>query len=293
MVRLLRWSISLVLLLGFCVVAQAQDTYLDEYIVHVKPDKRAAFDAATKKMVAANRSGQGDTWVALESVYGDSDTIRLVSTRASFADIDKASATFEAAMEKAMGRPAMEKLFEDFGSVATESRGLLIRRRPDLSVNMPADPAAQAKIVGGSRWVRIVRIVVRIGMGPRFEELAKQVKAAEEKTSPNVHSWISQSVAGDRASVYYVAELQPSLAGFDGSPSLAQMMGGDAYQALLKTASEVIQTEEITLERFVPSLSNPPAATVEVAPDFWNPKPAAPKAAATKPAAKAPAKTTP
>jgi hypothetical protein len=293
MVRVLRWGISLVLLLGFSVLAQAQETYLDEFLVHVKPDKRAAFDATVKKMVAANRGGQGDNWVTLESTYGDTNLIRLVSTRSSFADIDKGNASFDAAMEKAMGRAAMEKLFEDFGSVSNESSGLLLRRRPDLSANMPSDPAGQAKIVGSTRWVRLIRIVVRIGQGPRFEELAKQVKAAEEKTSPNIRSWISQSVAGDRASVYYVAELQPSLAGFDSSPSVPQLLGNDAYQALLKTASEVIQTEEITLNRFLPELSNPPADTVKVAPDYWNPKPAAPKPAASKPAAKTPAKTTP
>jgi len=292
MVRVLRWGISLALLLGICVVAQAQETYLDEYIVHVKPEKFSAFEAGIKKMVAANKGGQGDTWVTLVPLYGDDNTVRLVSTRSSFADIDNASKTFDAAMEKAIGKGGVEKFFDDYRTSVTEERGLLLRRRPDLSANMPTDPAAQSKIVGATRFVRIIRIVVRIGMGPRFEDLAKQVKAAEEKTSPNIHSWISQSVAGDRATVYYVAELQPSLAGFDNSPSLPQMMGSDAYTELLKKASEFIQTEEITVERFVPSLSNPPADTVSVAPDYWNPKPAAPKPTA-KPAAKAPAKTTP
>jgi len=132
------------------------------------------------------------------------------------------------------------------------------------------------KVVGNTRWIRLIRIVVRIGQGPRFEELAKQVKAAEEKGNPNARSWISQSAAGERASVYYVAELQSSLAGFDGAPALPQMMSKDAYQDLLKTASEVIQTEDVTLNRFVPELSNPPADTVNAAPDFWRPKAATP-----------------
>ncbi len=293
MVRRARWAISLVLALGFSIVAQAQESYLDEYVVHVKPEKRAAFDALVKKMVAVNRSGKGDNWLALESTYGNDNTLRFVSTRSSFADIEKGTAAFNAAMEKALGRPGADRFFADLQSCASESGGLLLRRRPDLSVNFPSDAAEQAKIVGQTRWVRLLRIVVRIGEGPRFEELAKQVKAAEEKGSPNLRSWISQSVAGDRASVYYVAELQSSLAGFDGEPALPQMMGNDAYQKLLKTASEVIQTEDVTLNQFLPELSNPPADTANAAPDFWMPKPATPKPAAAKPASKAPAKPQP
>ena len=290
MVRKLRWCISLLMLLGFCAVAQAQESYLDEYIVHVKPDKRAAFDAVIKKMVAANRGDQGDKWLTLESIYGENNTIRFVSIRPSYAAIATATSAFDAAIAKALGPAGAAKLMADMSDTTTEARGLLLRRRMDLSANPPANAAEEAKIVGSTRWVRLLRISVRIGMAPRFEELAKQVKAAEEKTSPNIHNWISQSVAGDRASVYYVAELQPSLAGFDSSPALPQMMGNDAYQALLKFAAEVIQNEEITLNQFLPALSNPPPDTVNAASDFWNPKPAAPQPAAAKPAAKVPPK---
>ena len=288
MLRGLRWGISLVFLLGVGIAIQAQESYLDEYIVHVKPDRRAAFDAVIKKMAAANRGDQGDKWLTLESIYGENNTIRFVSIRPSYASIEPANAAFNAALQKALGSAGASKLMADMSDTTTEARGLLLRRRTDLSANPPANAAEEAKIVGGTRWVRLLRISVRIGMAPRFEELAKQVKAAEEKTSPNIHNWISQSVAGDRASVYYVAELQPSLAGFDSSPALPQMMGNDAYQALLKSAAEVIQNEEITLNQFLPALSNPPADTVNAAPDFWNPKPAAPKPAAAKPAAKVP-----
>jgi len=288
MLRGLRWGISLVFLLGVGIAIQAQESYLDEYIVHVKPDRRAAFDAVIKKMAAANRGDQGDKWLTLESIYGENNTIRFVSIRPSYASIEPANAAFNAALQKALGSAGASKLMADMSDTTTEARGLLLRRRTDLSANPPANAAEEAKIVGSTRWVRLLRISVRIGMAPRFEELAKQVKAAEEKTSPNIHNWISQSVAGDRASVYYVAELQPSLAGFDSSPALPQMMGNDAYQALLKSAAEVIQNEEITLNQFLPALSNPPADTVNAAPDFWNPKPAAPKPAAAKPAAKVP-----
>ena len=50
MIRRVLGSIALVLLLGICSVALAQDTYLDSYIVQVKPEKRAQFDALAKKI---------------------------------------------------------------------------------------------------------------------------------------------------------------------------------------------------------------------------------------------------
>ena len=276
------WGIGVVLSLAFCAVAQAQETYLDEYVVHVKPEKRSAYDALIKKLVAANRDG-GDTWTALETTYGQSDTIRFVSVRSSYAEVDKASSVFMGAVEKTLGHPGTENLFETLASYAADSRNLLLRQRPDLSANFPSDAAGRARVIGNTRCVRLARIVVKIGMAPRYEELAKQVKTAAEK-DPSVRRWVSQSVAGERPGVYYVAVLQNSMADFDNAPELSKLMGNEAYMNLQKAASDVIETEDISLNRFVPELSNPPADTLSVAPDFWRPKPAATKTAAAKPA---------
>jgi len=285
------WGTTLVLLLGFCSAARAQESYFDETVLHVKPGSGSASEALVKKVVAANREHQGDTWVAIQTAYGEGDTVRFVSVRQSYAEIQKASDAFDAAMAKALGHPGMEKLFADLGNDTTESRNLLLLRRPDLSSNFPSDSAAEARIVGNTRWIRTIRIVVRIGQGPRFEELAKQVKAAQEKAGSNVYSWVSQSIAGERTSVYYVSQLQSSLAGFDAETPLPQIMGNDAYQSLLRTASDVIQNEDVTLGEFRPELSNPPEDVVNANPSFWRPKPAAPKPAASKPTpSKAPAK---
>jgi len=283
MARQARWGVTLVLLLGLGMAARAQQSYLDETVIHVKPGKGAAWEAMVKKVVAANRDHKGDTWVALQTAYGEGDTVRFVSVRQSYAETEKASDAFDAAMDKAMGHAAAEKLFADLADDTTESRNTLLLRRPDLSSNFPADAAAEAKIVGSTRWIRIIRIVLRSGQGLRFEDLAKQVKAAQEKADPNLYSWVSQSVAGESAGVYYVAQLRSSLAGFDGETPMPQIMGNDAYLNMLKTASEIIQSESITLGVFRPELSNPPEGVVNVAPNFWRPKPAAPKPA-TKPA---------
>jgi len=283
MTRSVRWGISLVLVLGFCVAAQGQESYLDEYVVHVKPGKRAEFDSLIKKMAAANRANGGDNWTATETTYGNTDIVTFVSGRGSYGDIEKASAALMGAMGKAMGRPATEKLFADLSDCSAESQGVLLRMRPDLSSNLPTDMAEREKIVGGRRWIRTTRIVVRFGMAPRFEALAKEVKAAREKSDSKTLVWITQSAAGDMNGVYYVNQLESSLEGFD-SPAidLQKIMGDEAFQKLMKAGSEVIEKEDVTISHFLPELSNPTAAMVDASPDFWRPKATAAKPAAAK-----------
>jgi len=55
------WASIVVVLLGVLLVAQAQESYLEVFVVQVKPEKRADFDAISKKIVAANRQSSGDS----------------------------------------------------------------------------------------------------------------------------------------------------------------------------------------------------------------------------------------
>ena len=57
-----------VVLLAALAAGQAQEQYLDVYIVQVKPEKRAEFDAISRKIAAANRQNKGDAWIAMETV---------------------------------------------------------------------------------------------------------------------------------------------------------------------------------------------------------------------------------
>jgi quinol monooxygenase YgiN len=285
MIRRSMWFFALVLFLGCCVAAQAQDGYLDTYIVQVKPDKRAQFDAIAKKIAAANRQNKGDSWVAFETVYGEGNIILFVSTRQTYADIETAQGAFAAALTKSFGQEGMQKLFQEFGNCLVSSHATVRRRRWDLSTNAPADAAGQARLVGETRWIRMIRVYVRPGQGARFEEQLKILKAAVERSNPKGVSLVSQSAAGDRGTIYYISQLRSSLAGFDGGASMQEMMGNDAYQNYMKVVSEVVTTTEVTINQVLPELSSPPAETAAAAPAFWNPKPMM-----AKPAAKAPAK---
>lgn len=276
------WTAIAVLLLAAFAIAQAPDQYLDVYIVQVKPEKRADFDAISKKMVAANRQNKGDEWLAMETVYGPMNRVTLVSTRQSYGDTEKGSDAFDAAMQKSLGKAATEKLFQDFNQCLVSSRSELRKRRWDLGSNPPADGAAMAKMLGESRWLRTTIIHVKPGQGPAFEALLKDVKAAREKNSPDVTTLVSQTVAGAEGTIYYVTTFAKSMAGFDSIAPLQKVLGEEGYAHYLKTGSEIVENTETVISHFLPELSNPPADVVAAAPEYWNPKPVVAKAATPK-----------
>jgi len=248
----------------------------------VKPEKRADFDAISKKMVAANRQNKGDEWLAMETVYGPMNRITMVSMRGSYGDTEKGSDAFDAAMQKSLGKAATEKLFQDFNQCLVSSRSELRKRRWDLGSNPPADGAAMAKMLGESRWLRTTIIHVKPGQGPAFEALLKDVKAAREKNSPDVTTLVSQTVAGAEGTIYYVTTFAKSMAGFDSIAPLQKVLGEEGYAHYLKTGSEIVENTETVISHFLPELSNPPADVVAAAPDYWNPKPVVAKAATPK-----------
>ncbi len=295
MIRRAMCSVVFALLMGIGLIAGAQaqgmatDGYVDDYIVHVKQNC-PQYEELAKKLVAANHANGGDNWLALQSVYGEGNVYRFVSTRATYGDIETGQGKFMAAAAKGLGGEAgMMKFFAEVGACAESTQAVLRLRRWDLSTGAPADAAEQARVIGNARWERLIEAHVRPGMTARYEAMRKQVKAAQERSDPNAMStWVSQSVAGDQGTVFYYAQLRPTLASFDtAGKSMREMMGDSAYEAYQKEYSEVIARTDVAIYQFNGSMSNAPDEVAAVAPSFWRPKPPAPPKA---PAAKAPPK---
>ena len=265
-------------LLGALAFCQAQQNYLDIYTVQVKPERRAEFDAIAKKIAAANRQNNGDNWLAMEMTYGPGNRVAFISTRANYGEVETAMGAFMQAMEKSYGK-AVEKVFQDFSQTLVSSQGEIRRRRMDLSSNPPADPAAYAQLIAGSRWLRTSVVRVRPGQSENFEALLKDLKAAREKASPPITVLVSQAVAGTEGNVYYLTNLQSSMAGYDAMPTVHQLLGDEGYAKYLKTTGEAVLNSETVINRYLPELSNPPAAIVALAPEFWGPKAAMPMSA--------------
>ena len=266
--------IAFVLLAALAVgqAQQAQESYLDVFTVQVKPEKRADFDAISKKIAAANRQNKGDTWMAMETVYGPGDRVSFVSTRNSYGEVESAMGEFRGALQKTYGKAATDKMFQDLSQCTVSSRSEIRRRRWDLSSNAPSDPAAYAHLLGEARWLRTTIVHVRPGEVATYEAMMKDLKAAREKASPPLTVLVSQAVAGQEGTVFYVTALQSSLAGFDGIPSMQKTLGDEGYAKFLKANADAVSGTETVINRFLPELSNAPEQVASIAPDFWTPK---------------------
>jgi hypothetical protein len=268
-------SVIVFVLLGALAVGQAQQAregYLDVFTVQVKPEKRADFDAIARKIAVANRQNKGDTWLAMETTYGPGDRVTFVSTRSSYGEVEAAMGTFMGALQKTYGKAATDKMLQDLNQCTLSSRSEIRRRRWDLSSNAPSDPASYAKLIAESRWLRTTAVHVRPGEAATFEALLKDVKAAREKASPPLTTLVSQAVAGQDGTVYYVTTPESSLAGFDAIPPIEQTLGEEGYGKFLKANAEAVSGTETVINHFLPDLSNAPEQIAAAAPDFWRPK---------------------
>ena len=281
------WALGVGVLLATPVGVKAQGNYLDVEIVKAKPEKAAEMTAITKKMVDANRRYNGDHWLTTQTVYGEGDTIVFVSYRQDYEDIDRGQEAFIGALNKAYGKEATQKMFQDFENCVASSRTELRQRRPDLSRKAPADAAGYAKLVGESRLVRNIAVHVRPGRVPEFEALLKDLKEVGEKNPNTQPLLVSQVVEGSKGTTFYISALRSSMSGFDKNPTLSEILGEEGYKKFQKVNSEVVESSESALYRFSPELSNPPEDIVAVAQDFWQPKPTVASTAKPKGASKA------
>jgi hypothetical protein len=290
MLRGALWLPAACALFAAPAAAQLQNDLLDVFTVQVKPDKTAQFDAVSKKIVAANRQNKGSDWVAFAQEYGPGYTVRFVSTRPTFAAVEEANQAFMAAMNKAYGKAATEQIFRDVDSCIVSAQSEIRRRRWELSSNVPADAAAMARMIGEARWVQTTIVHARPGQGPKVEEQLRAIKAANEKAAAKVTVLVSQAVAGQTGTVYYVTTLRKSLSEIDSATPLATLLGEEAYATFLKASSEAVSNTESTLSRFRPDWSNPAEPIVAAGPDFWRPKPVAASRAEKEGAPKSAAK---
>jgi len=276
-------GLGVALCLAAPAAVHAQGDYLDVFIVKVKPEKVADFQALTKKWADANRRFNGDHWLAMETVYGEGNVYQFTSIRKDYGEIDKMNDAAEAAAQKAFGKETAKKMEQDFDNCLVWSRTELRRRRWDLSRKAPTDAESYAKLIGDSRVLRTVAVHVKSGHIMEFEALLREAKEAAEKNPNTQPLFVSQAVEGNKGTIFYVTSLRSSLGGFDHNQSIRDILGEEGYKKFLQVNSDAVETADATLLRFSPEISNPPDDVAKVATDFWHPK--AITAANTKPKA--------
>jgi len=266
------WALAVTVCLAAPAAVHAQGDYLDVFIVKVKPEKVADFQALAKRWADANRRNNGDHWLALEAVYGEGNVYQFTSNRQDYAEIDKMNEAVMAAVNKAFGKEAAEKMGHDFDNCLVSSRSELRRRRWDLSRKAPKDPDAYAKLIGESRVLRTTAVHIRPGRVDDFEALLKHMKEAGEKNADAQPVFVSQVIEGGKGTTFYVTTLRTSMAGFDHNPTMKDILGEDGYKKFQQVNADAVEIAESTLYRFSPELSNPPDEVAKVASDFWHPR---------------------
>jgi len=118
--------LALTTMVAVAAAAQIPEEYLDMFIAKVRPDKRAEFDAISKKVADANRRNNGDTWIAMDAEYGEWNTVSFVSTRRSYADAEK---SLEARSTKPMAKPAPK----DSGRISTTPSSAFVGSSADVA----------------------------------------------------------------------------------------------------------------------------------------------------------------
>src|SRR5260370_6286999 len=104
------WVFAIAVCLVAPVTVHAQGDYLDVYIVKVKPEKLADFQALSRKWVDANRRFNGDHWLASETIYCEGDRVVFAKPRQEYPDTDKLNAAGMQAVNKAFGNEATAKI---------------------------------------------------------------------------------------------------------------------------------------------------------------------------------------
>jgi hypothetical protein len=270
-------SAALAALVVLAAAAQTPGDFLDYFVVKVKPEKRVDFDALLKKMVDANRKNNGDQWLALETVYGENNTIAFASARKDMASIDTASEVFKKAMQTSFGAN-YEAIFHDLDACTASSHSEIRRRLWDLTTVKPEEYAQK---LGAARWLSTSVVKIKPGTSPDFEDMARTVIAAEKKAGIAGDTLVSQAVAGGASGVYYFTTLAANMAGLDPKgPSLKEALGDEGWAKYQKTVADTVIEAETMITRVVPELSNPPEEVMSVTRDFWTPKPAASEVAA-------------
>lgn len=256
------------------VLGQPQGELIDIYTAKVKPEKRSAFEAAMKKMVAANRRHDGDHWVAFYPMYGAAHgAFHFASVRPNLAASETGMEAFVGALTKDVGAANLGRFFDEYTATLESESADIRMRRPDLSVNMPETPEGRLKLIGASRYLRTTIIRLHPGRLPDFTDMWKQIRTAMESGGVKFPFSVSMGTTGP-VGVIYLTTYGKSMGDLESQNfSLQQAIGDSAYRAMQDRITQMTAEGRTEIYRISPELSHPPEEVVAAAPEFWRPKP--------------------
>ncbi len=234
----------------------------------LKPGDEAAHARLEAEYTAVLKSGNGsEYYLGMGAITGKQQVMFLsgYSSLEEMADVHDYNET--------MLGERLDKIDSAHGGTLAGTNTAIWRLRPDLS---NPDPVSLGKM----RFMELTQIHVKLGHGPEFAELVKQIKAGWMKTDPDFHYLLYQQTLGDSKDDSYLAVIAvKSLAELDKHHSMMakyqQDLGENTYKHMLDFESANYDGTVSNLFVFTPDMSRLPASWIQDDEAFWEAKPAA------------------
>lgn len=228
-------------------------TYISGTTITVKPSAVTDFEGLVKKINAANvKSGVPPSRFWSVSRGGPGFTYLATLRYAKWSEMDQRP-SMAAILKKALGDTEGPKVWAAALATVESSSSVVNKVLPSLS-------SPPASFDTPPAHIRLSRVEVNQGMGPRFEVYLAKLKAAQDKVggTPPVVRYVS--VFGP-ASVYTAAYYFDKFAQWDGVPAINDVLRkvyGDSEAALLdESARACIKSLDVSVLDYRADLSTP------------------------------------
>ncbi len=227
----------------------------------------------------ANVSAKSDYhWIAATTASGNANENIFFAGFDSFAELEKSNQQFEAAFRTAS---ADADVTRDNIETHLNKRGIIAKLREDLSYN-----ADKIRVSDATTWT-MKTIRVKPGTAGDYSDMMKQVVELHKKANIAEQWAVYQVAFGANTPTFYVFTPYKSVADLDDTSLEAihkETFTPTVSKQLMALTKDAILTEEATLLRISPEISNPEASFVAANPSFWTVKePDAPQVAKAKP----------
>lgn len=230
----------------------------------VQPGAEAAHAKLEADFAAALEEGKGNQYyLGLGALTGAPQTVFLsgYSSLEEMADVHDQD-------EGTMGEK-LARLDEEHSGTLAGVDTAIWRLRPDLSNPNPMNLAKM-------RFMELIHIHVKLGHGPEFADVIKQMREGWMKADPDFHYAIYQQTFGSSMDDSYLVVIAiRSLADLDKHHAMVaeyqKALGEDAQKRLLEFESRNYNSTESNLFAFTPSMSRLPPSWTKDDAEFWEP----------------------
>lgn len=231
-----------------------------------QPGAEAAHAKLESDYAAALDAGKGiQYYLGMGAITGTPQTVFL----SGYSSLEEMSEVHD--RDEAVMGEKLASLDEEHSNTLAAEDTEIWRLRPNLS---NPDPVNLARM----RYMELIQIHVKLGHGPEFADVIKQIREGWMKVQPDFHYSLYQQTFGNSTDDSYLVVIAvKSLADLDKHRALVaqyqKSVGEDAEKRMLEFESADYNSVDSNLFAFTPSMSRLPKSWTKDDEGFWNPKP--------------------